>query len=257
MKLSISYAIVILLTISSKLVSAAASVELCDTCKCYEKFSYDHTFCKSVDEDTCGTIKASGVTEVEKVGIVNLHNRMRSRVARGEEDTFDAFPTAKNMMQMATRFTVGQNVCHLPGDGNFDWNTCIFSWYYEIAYFYPELIDPFYDGISGHFTTMTWATTWKIGCGATNSENGRLMVCNYGPSGNEIGGQMYNTKGDVCSKCPSNTCCGCNMRIKSENPDYIVYEGLCRKYYLSVPVPVPEYLTIYSFLLKTYSTHWE
>jgi hypothetical protein len=56
------------------------------------------------------------------------------------------------------------------------------------------------------YTQIAWADTYKIGCGFTahsRSDNDRrLYVCNYGPGGNYIGGNMYKI-GAPCTKCPA------------------------------------------------------
>ena len=62
----------------------------------------------------------------------------------------------------------------------------------------------------GHYTAMVWSNTNRVGCGLTEFREGKwfakLYTCNYGPSGNYIGGQMY-ANGPACSKCPEGTSC--------------------------------------------------
>ena len=57
----------------------------------------------------------------------------------------------------------------------------------------------------GHYTAMVWSNTNRVGCGLTEFREGKwfakLYTCNYGPSGNYIGGQMY-AQGQACSQCP-------------------------------------------------------
>ncbi len=57
---------------------------------------------------------------------------------------------------------------------------------------------------------MVWSNTNRVGCGLTAYRQGKwfvkLYTCNYGPSGNYIGGQMYE-QGQACSKCPAGTSC--------------------------------------------------
>lgn len=79
------------------------SVDLCDTCSCYEMYHWDHTFCTSPDSSVCGTVFARNVEDEDKVTIVNLHNRLRSKIARGEEITFETYPAASNMMQLVSK----------------------------------------------------------------------------------------------------------------------------------------------------------
>jgi hypothetical protein len=59
------------------------------------------------------------------------------------------------------------------------------------------------------FVQALWADTYKIGCGFTeysksDGDHACLYVCNYGPGGNYIGGNMYQV-GAPCTECPSNT----------------------------------------------------
>lgn len=62
----------------------------------------------------------------------------------------------------------------------------------------------------GHYTAMVWSNTNRVGCGLTEFREGKwfakLYTCNYGPSGNYIGGQMY-ANGPACSQCPQGTSC--------------------------------------------------
>ncbi|GBM54777.1 hypothetical protein AVEN_198784-1, partial [Araneus ventricosus] len=81
---------------------------------------------------------------------------------------------------------------------------------------------------------VVWATSWRVGCGRAVFKEGKwyktLLVCNYGPAGNMMGGEMYKG-GPPCSACPSGTCCGSSCRrsgIQSR------YSGLCSKTRISV-----------------------
>ena len=63
-------------------------------------------------------------------------------------------------------------------------------------------IEPFqFTSAAGHYTQVVWANSDKVGCGATSYKDGRwfttLYVCNYGPNGNFIKGQMYQQQGVI------------------------------------------------------------
>ena len=100
----------------------------------------------------------------------------------------------------------------------------------EIKYFHPYYIDPFkYKSAFGHMSQVAWAKSDKLGCGLAHFNvstcrykifyklqnlilqkaicgdsfpYSTVVVCNYGPQGNVIGGTMYE-KGDPCTSCAS------------------------------------------------------
>lgn len=63
---------------------------------------------------------------------------------------------------------------------------------------------------TGHYTQMLWAETRFLGCGQVSFPGGmgvkKLIVCNYGPSGNVDGKLMYRA-GKKCAKCPKEAKC--------------------------------------------------
>ena len=67
----------------------------------------------------------------------------------------------------------------------------------------------------GHYTALAWSNTNRVGCGLTEYREGKwfskLYTCDYGPSGNYIGGQMYR-EGKACSACPEGTSCSSQFR---------------------------------------------
>ena len=67
----------------------------------------------------------------------------------------------------------------------------------------------------GHYTALAWSNTNRVGCGMTEYREGKwfskLYTCDYGPSGNYIGGQMYR-EGRACSACPDGTSCSTQFR---------------------------------------------
>ncbi|CAL1261180.1 unnamed protein product [Larinioides sclopetarius] len=82
---------------------------------------------------------------------------------------------------------------------------------------------------------MIWSRSWRIGCGYTSFKEGstykNFYVCNYGPAGN-TGKQPVYEKGEPCSACPINSCCGSSCR------GGISYPGLCKMLDPNIP---PEY----------------
>lgn len=96
-------------------------------------------------------------------------------------------------------------------------------------------------GKVGHYTQIVWAETYKIGCGYIMYKKGKkfnkvwyqmnrkfviiilkrtisceiilsifkVLVCNYGPGGNEAGGSMYKIgrAGSLCSNGSENGLC--------------------------------------------------
>ncbi|XP_042907269.2 CRISP/Allergen/PR-1-like [Parasteatoda tepidariorum] len=107
-----------------------------------------------------------------------------------------------------------------------DWKTMIEAWYNEVQDFSKSLIPSIkFDPIYGHFVTMTWAETYRIGCGYTSYRVGRstakqLYVCDYAPAA--IREKRMYKEGSPCSECPLNSCCGSTCRDPKK------YAGLCR-----------------------------
>ena len=81
----------------------------------------------------------------------------------------------------------------------------------------------------GHYSSMLWSNTNKVGCGLTEYKDGKwfakLYTCDYGPAGNYINGQIYKV-GKACASCPRNMTCSkeypglCGMY---RNPDFILF----------------------------------
>ena len=65
----------------------------------------------------------------------------------------------------------------------------------------------------GHYTQMVWAETYKIGCGFIMHNRGewykKVLVCDYGPGGNYVGGEMYKIgePGSLCKGAVENGLC--------------------------------------------------
>merc|ERR1711970_1135967 len=92
------------------------------------------------------------------------------------------------------------------------------SWYSEVSDpgFSSADIKPYVFGHGiGHYTQVVWAETDHLGCGMVYYDDGESdgwhwyvqgVVCNYGKSGNWVGGVMYET-GEKCSKRPDGQSC--------------------------------------------------
>jgi len=212
----------------------------------YCAISREHTMCKYQGTGPAcnGEVLRRGVTKQEMEEILDAHNMLRAKIARGEEKRGKPGPQppAANMRKMewddelasvaqrhadqckfahdcsdcrrVDRFGVGQNLyiykqsLRIP-DNN--WRKAVTDWYDEVSLFSNKKVEPFQFGSDiGHYSQLVWADTDKVGCGATSYKDGRwfatLYTCNYGPNGNFIRGQMYK-KGRACSDCPRNTSC--------------------------------------------------
>ena len=200
-----------------------------------------------------GGILSSGLTADMVETIVRSHNRLRARVARGEERAGrgGGQPGAGDMMEVewdgelarvaqahadrcifdhdcrACRAVerwpvVGQNLYIFKQTVRrpaVDWERAVRSWYEEVELFTPRHVQPFrFSEATGHYSQMVWSTTTRLGCGVSVYRTGRwfnvLYTCNYGPGGNYIGGQTY-SPGPACSQCPPGSRCSSQ------------YPGLC------------------------------
>merc|ERR1719369_1129517 len=212
----------------------------------YCDFSKDHTMCKYPGpSNECGAkTVVKDFTEAGKKKIVDKHNELRRRVAKGEEPNQ---PKASNMREMvwnnelaaiAQRWadqctfghdknrkkldgtSVGQNA-YMSGTtrkkdlatimGKMDKPTL--AWYNEVSEysFDPANIKPFTFGYdTGHYTQVVWAESEELGCGQVMYTDDpwyrNLVVCNYGPGGNMQGAAMYEV-GEPCSACPDGYTC--------------------------------------------------
>jgi len=212
----------------------------------YCSFTPKHTMCqyKGLGKKCGEEIFQRGVTKQEMTEILKVHNRLRAKLARGEEKRGvpGPQPPAANMRAMEwddelatvaqrhadqckfehdcskcrkiSRFGVGQNLYIYKQSlrpSTPKWEKAIVDWYDEVELFSNKQVEPFkFSAAIGHYSQLVWAETYKIGCGATTYKEGKwfstLYTCNYGPNGNFIRGQMYK-QGRGCSSCPRGTKC--------------------------------------------------
>lgn len=207
------------------------AISACQTANVLKKYSFipDHTACLSPSSEMNRTF--TGVSEAEKVEIINVHNQHRvsedasnmNKVSWDDEVAYIAQKWADNCVfqhegglkrRIPGRFYLGQNL--FASTGKSPWTTAITAWYNEIQYFTYNATDNVLSQV-GHYVQVVTAKTLKVGCGYTlcQYEDGRIShfyVCNYGPGGS--GGLKTPFKrGTKCADCSSNcdgNLCNCD-----------------------------------------------
>lgn len=153
------------------------------------------------------------------------------------------------LYQLIERFGVGQNLYiykQTRKSAETSWTRAIKDWYDEVELFGNSRVKPFrFSTDIGHYTALAWSNTNRVGCGLTEYRDGKwfakLYTCNYGPSGNYIGGQMYE-QGRACSRCPSGTTCSAEYpglcgELESNHDCTYVQETAVQCQCQSVPLP--------------------
>uniref|UniRef100_A0A1B6JRI5 SCP domain-containing protein n=1 Tax=Homalodisca liturata TaxID=320908 RepID=A0A1B6JRI5_9HEMI len=224
---------------------------LCEVVKLFEihNFDYcdikdckprDHTMCKYPPHKPDCDLEHSGLSTKHRKKILNLHNKLRQKVARGEED---GQPPAADMMKLSwnneaediaqrwsERCQKGHDSCRIMMDGTsagqnvaaLTSNTsdrtvtvtrCFNSWYEEVKYVTNSTIYRFnssYDDNGtaiGDYTALVNSKTKQIGCGYVERFAEKevlhdvILVCNYVPSGNVLNEAVYK-EGDHSTACP-------------------------------------------------------
>ena len=174
----------------------------------------DNTMCRytSMRSPCNRKICQYGPTEAQKKYIVDEHNKLRRKVAKGQE-TRGGQPSAANMNKLVWSDELAEVaqrwVDQCPGASgsmhdrnrksyNFPCNgqnfammgsfkdaegdevkTMIYMWYDEVKDFNRNKINPFnmysgHRGVVGHYTSMCWATVRYIGCGYIKYDAGRF-----------------------------------------------------------------------------------
>ncbi|XP_014601952.1 PREDICTED: venom allergen 5-like [Polistes canadensis] len=174
-------------------------------------------------------LRSGRISCEEKQIILDEHNRLRQLVALGQ---IHGQPGAANMMEMlwddeladvaqkwadscaevhdnyrnVRRFAVGQNIARTwttrppgPYDSEPNWRRQISGWFNEVQHYHTG-----YSKTTGHYTQLVWSDSFLIGCGYSfyyDPAKGytKNYVCNYGPSGNIIGYQPYQSGQPACN----------------------------------------------------------
>jgi len=209
----------------------------------YCSLGRDHTMCQFQGvSPQCPKLISSGLSPAAQKAIVDKHNELRRKVAKGKQS---GQPGAANMREMvwdselakiAQRWaeqcitghdsngrksdgtSVGQNYAMSgrmaqPNQEMMEQSAVnrVQRWYNEVKLFNPSAISPFRgSSATGHYSQVVWASSHQIGCGFVAYPKGRfnhmITICNYAPAGNMGGATMY-IKGKACSKCPQGTTC--------------------------------------------------
>ncbi|XP_011702702.1 PREDICTED: venom allergen 3-like [Wasmannia auropunctata] len=220
--------------IMAEVFATIAATDYCNVKSCtYKKVNVkDHTMCKYTSPNpaaACGQGSTFGLSKVQKDEIVSTHNRLRQKVASGQETRGapGPQPAAVSMPdltwddEIATiaqrwanqcnfdhdkcrdvdRFQVGQNIAEYSTTGKLPSLSKMIKnqWYDEVDKFNGNKMGPYkFDMDTGHYSQMVWADTTKIGCGLAKYKEGvwnvHYLVCNYGPSGNFPGREVYKQK---------------------------------------------------------------
>lgn len=182
------------------------------------------------------------LSESAKAAILDKHNELRRKVAKGEEW---GQPAAANMKKMywnteletvAQRWadqcdfghdderckddgtSVGQNVFWSANSERKSERDVMSSLIDAAQGWYDEVTDPGYSFSdpwqsnygTGHYTQLVWAESDELGCGMVYYEGGSMyetiVVCNYAVHGNFKGRSMYK-EGSACSMCPDGYGC--------------------------------------------------
>ncbi|XP_039507973.1 peptidase inhibitor 16-like [Pimephales promelas] len=184
------------------------------------------------------SLAAGQLTEQEKSTIVDMHNKLRSRVTpsaafmqkvvwnetlRVVAEAYAAKCTWKHNPDLQKLF-LGENL--FVTAGAFNATEAMVRWFDEnVDYNYENKSCPT-NKMCGHYTQMVWANTNRIGCAThfcdtvegSSFKKATILVCNYDPPGNFRGQNPY-VSGQPCSKCPANLpVCEEKICVHSRNP---------------------------------------
>jgi len=185
--------------------------------------------------------------------IVQAHNDQRNKVAMGQTSKGSSLPQAGNMLQIYWSATIAKgaqewaNKCemsHSPqgqftfkgkslgeniafrgftgNNNNSPFSKFVEDWFNEIKDFNGNVGNFQNNGgpAVGHFTQVSWAESYLIGCGYCKKNEGQwtkeYLVCQYYNQGNFIGQPIYQTK--------NANQCQCSQGYACKNTDY---PGLC------------------------------
>jgi len=232
--------------------------------ECYCEISKSHTMCLYPATDPanppsqCAKLLSRNIIKrKDKKAIVDKHNELRRKVAKGLESKgvgSEKQPPATDMYKLkwndelatlAQRwadqcvwkhdkaygttdyYSVGQNMAIYMSPVAFTerhYAVHIEGWYGEVKDFTAANVGDFTKAsevadanqvVIGHYTQVVWGKTKEVGCGVAIFENPNhlksnggnypfieILVCNYGPVGNNLGQAVY-TAGETASDCPN------------------------------------------------------
>ncbi|XP_030750540.1 uncharacterized protein LOC115878255 [Sitophilus oryzae] len=204
--------------------------------------------------EECGKIYSLEVSNDDEKLILNKHNELRKLIARGK---IPGQPRGVNLKKMkydsllAAEAQIIANSCifahqtvvdgrwHAVGQNLYisystgydpkpDWSAAIQAWFDEHKiYTYGSR----FSKSTGHYTQMVWAKTEYVGCGYVYFSGNdfwkykKLYVCNYGPAGNYIGEQPYQTGSSGCEDL-----CVTKVIVNTNKPLY----KIIHKIYLTI-----------------------
>eukprot|EP00090_Calanus_glacialis_P014195 TRINITY_DN22915_c0_g1_i1.p1 TRINITY_DN22915_c0_g1~~TRINITY_DN22915_c0_g1_i1.p1 ORF type:complete len:248 (-),score=53.17 TRINITY_DN22915_c0_g1_i1:97-741(-) len=194
-------------------------------------------------------------SEAGKSLILDKHNELRRKVAKGEQREPKQHPQASNMRKMiwndelaatAQRWAdqcdfnhdknrrkldgtyVGQNAYLGMSSRSDDLESImnkmdvpVQAWYDEVTTyaFDPLDIKPFkFDYNAGHYTAVVWATSEELGCGQVVYKEGdwyKNIVVCNYARGGNMVGSAMYEAGEPCSECPSGYSCQDSLCAKA------------------------------------------
>ncbi|KHJ83445.1 SCP-like protein, partial [Oesophagostomum dentatum] len=189
-----------------------------------------------------GCSDAYGMSDAVRRAVLDIHNKLRSSLARGLE--YDklingkASPAAKMLkmvyncsieesaMRNAGRCVYGHTENYeRPGLGESIFETTeqykdkskaalqASQWWWDelklngvgAANVITDYLWTRPNKMIGHYTQMAWETSYQLGCAVAHCPQ-TYVVCQYGPAGNYFNRPIY-TKGRPCSQCPKKSTC--------------------------------------------------
>ncbi|XP_001603551.4 venom allergen 5-like [Nasonia vitripennis] len=203
--------IVVLFALLAVLCGLSSAQNYCNIKTCRGR---PHTACRfqsALPASRCTGLQQTGLTSEEKQKVLNLHNELRQRVARGQEHrgSLGPQPAATNMAHLTwdnelekiaqtwasqcnfahdscrdvERFNVGQNIAYTATTGDIstlDVEQLVKNWYDEVKNYNHNQVARFgaVRGNGGkqigHYTQLVWADTTKLGCGAIKYKDGKF-----------------------------------------------------------------------------------
>lgn len=215
------------------------------TCRPEYQKVINHIACRPPNPEC--NLRSSGLTAAEKKLLVDLQNRFRSMVARGNAE---GYPPAANMQKLVwddglaevaqahasqcllkhtpaasratTRFRLtGQNLVAFRSKkawpaSNRDIDRAVRVWFHEVKNYPPPRLDKFTQPRHtpvGHFTQLVWAGTQYVGCGTatftmkSQPERMTRMYVCDYAAPGNLAGEPVFLPGKPCSRCPRGTAC--------------------------------------------------